>query len=161
MAKPTIQRLLDSGVQFGEISQKQAKQLVKQLAKAGEVQRRDTERLVNDLVMRGREGTERMNDLVQREVSKQMATMSAQLDDLQNRMEEFTNSIGSRLQGGDQSPAPASTTATKKAAAKKSTAKKAAASTPAANVAATSPDGAAGSSGVAPIKTTRDQRDAD
>ena len=46
MAKSTLQRLVDSGLQVSEMSRQQAESVVRQLVKAGEVQRRDAENLV-------------------------------------------------------------------------------------------------------------------
>ncbi|MFK7918431.1 MAG: hypothetical protein AB8G14_10165, partial [Ilumatobacter sp.] len=76
MAQSSLQRLLDAGVQFGEMSRKQAEGVVRQLVKAGDVQRRDTEKLVASLVERGKDTSDRLSDIIQREVSKQVSWMS-------------------------------------------------------------------------------------
>ena len=55
MAKNTLQRLLDEGVQFTEMSRKQAESTVKKLVKAGEVRRSEAEATVQSLLERGKE----------------------------------------------------------------------------------------------------------
>src|SRR6056297_321309 len=59
MAQSTLQRLLDAGMQFGEVSRKQAEGVVRALVSAGEVQKRDAEKLVGGLVERGKDTSER------------------------------------------------------------------------------------------------------
>ena len=54
MAKTTVQRLVDAGVEFSDISRKQAESIVKSLGKVGEVRRADTEKAVQTLLERGR-----------------------------------------------------------------------------------------------------------
>ena len=54
MAKNTLQKLLESGVQFSEMTRKQAEAAVKKLVKAGEVRRSETEATVQTLIERGK-----------------------------------------------------------------------------------------------------------
>jgi len=129
VATSTIQRLIDSGLQFGEMSKQQAEQLVKQLVKIGDVQKKDAEKTINAIVARGRETSEQIAETVQREVSKQVTWLSERFDDLENRFEELAESITDRVNGGDSDEA---------APAKKK---------------------AAGSSGVAPVAKSRAERD--
>ena len=76
MPNPTIKSYLEAGVQFTEMSKKQAESLVKALVKSGDVRRKDAEELVQSLVARGRETTEKISALVHSEVAKQMAALS-------------------------------------------------------------------------------------
>ena len=78
MAKTTLQRLVDAGVEFRNISRKQAESIVQSMVKAGEVGRDDAEKAVQTLLDRGRETSENM----QREFSKQMTWLSERFDEL-------------------------------------------------------------------------------
>ena len=55
---PVLKRLLDTGMQFGEMSQKNAEKLVDDFVKAGQMRRKDAEKTVQQLVERGRATTE-------------------------------------------------------------------------------------------------------
>src|SRR6186997_92114 len=66
MEIPTIQQLIDAGVEFTEVTRERADAFVKQLVDRGEVQRRDAERVVQELVDRGRETSERFDELEKR-----------------------------------------------------------------------------------------------
>jgi polyhydroxyalkanoate synthesis regulator phasin len=150
MEIPTIQQLIDAGVEFTEVSRNQADAFVKQLVDRGEVQRQDAERVVKALVDRGRETSERIAATVQREVSKQVGIMTERFDELEQRFEALTemlvdrvpaagtvvrrSSVGVTATGGVPVVRAATQTAAgttgarsasaKKSAAKKSTAKK-------------------------------------
>ena len=125
MANSSLQRLLDAGVQFGEVSRKQAESVVRQLVKAGEVPRTDAEKMVRELVERGKDTSERMSEIIQREVSKQVSWMSERFDEIEDRFEDLSEKLGERV--GQKKAASKKAPAKKKAAAKKAPAKKKAA----------------------------------
>ena len=54
MAKPTIKSYVEAGAQFTEMSRQQAEAVVKRLVKSGDVRRRDTEHMVQTILIRGR-----------------------------------------------------------------------------------------------------------
>jgi polyhydroxyalkanoate synthesis regulator phasin len=168
MAKSNVQKLLEAGVQFTEMSRQQAETFVRALVKSGEVRRKDAEDTIQSLVERSRETTDRVATLVQQEVSKQVTTIAEQYEDLENRIEALTGQLA-RLAGTNdaiENSAPArqadndaaakeQAPAKKKAAAKKTAAKK---KTPAkrnAPAKQASGDGAVGSSGVRRVSTSR------
>ena len=97
MEIPTIQQLIDAGVEFTEVTREKADAFVKQLVDRGEVQRRDAERVVQELVDRGRETSERIAANVQREVAKQVAIMSERFDELEERFEALTEMLAERV----------------------------------------------------------------
>jgi polyhydroxyalkanoate synthesis regulator phasin len=130
MANPNIKSYLEAGLQFTEMSKKQAEVLVKSLVKSGEVKRKDAEKLAQEFVDRSRETAEHLAAVVQIEVAKQMAALSARLDELERSLK-------------GSSPAPAKKAPAKKAPAKNAPAKKKAAAEP------------VGSSGVRKVSTTR------
>ena len=90
MARSTLQRLVDSGLQVSEMSRQQAESVVRQLVKAGEVQRRDAEELVQRLLDMGRETTLRLAEQVEAELLRQIRQLSARVDDLESRLESAT-----------------------------------------------------------------------
>ena len=55
---PVLKRLLDTGMQYTEMSQKNAEKIVSEFVKAGQVRRKDAEKVVQRLVERGRSTTE-------------------------------------------------------------------------------------------------------
>jgi polyhydroxyalkanoate synthesis regulator phasin len=121
MAKrSTLQQLMDSGVQFTEMSRKQAESAVKSWVKAGQVRRSEAEANVQMLLERGKETAAQIAEAVQAEVTKQLGWLANRVDDLEEQIEGFV----SRLTPG-QAAAPAKRTAAKKAPAKRTAAKKA------------------------------------
>ena len=126
MADNLIKRLLDAGVQFTETSRDRAESLVRELSDSGEMRRKDAERIVNDLVERGRESTEQFIATVRREVAKQMDLMAERMDDVEGRLDDLAKKIGMGTRSGRSAKkAPAKKAPAKKAPAKKAPAKKA------------------------------------
>jgi polyhydroxyalkanoate synthesis regulator phasin len=119
---PVLKRWLDTGMQYTEMSQKNAEKLVSDFVKAGQVRRKDAEKTVKQLVERGRTTTEHVVSLIQSEVSKQVGKFAKRLDDVEARVEDVAGSFGL----GSKTPVKKAAPPVKKAAAKKSAAKKAA-----------------------------------
>ena len=93
MAKSPIQKFLDAGVQFTDLSRKQAEGLVRSLVKSGDVRRKDAEQMVQTLVDRGRDTTERIASMVQQEVARQFAAFSEQFDELEDKIEAIADHL--------------------------------------------------------------------
>src|SRR3954471_22244337 len=89
-----FKRLLETGAQFGELSQKNAERLVSELVKAGDMRRKDAEQTVQRLVERGRATTEHYARLAQAEVSKQLGRLAQRLDEVESRVEEVAAGFG-------------------------------------------------------------------
>jgi polyhydroxyalkanoate synthesis regulator phasin len=122
---PVLKRWLDTGLQYTEMSQKNAEKLVSDFVKAGQVRRKDAEKTVKQLVERGRTTTEHVVSLIQSEVSKQLGKFAQRLDDIEARVEDVAGNFGY----GSKTAAKKAPTATVKSAAapaKKAAAKKAA-----------------------------------
>ena len=129
---PVLKRWLDTGMQYTEMSQKNAEKLVSDFVRAGQVRRKDAEKTVKQLVERGRTTTEHVVSLIQSEVSKQLGRFAKRLDDVEARVEDVAGNFGL----GSKTPAkkaPAkkaagpsgvAKVAVKKASAKKAPAKK-------------------------------------
>jgi polyhydroxyalkanoate synthesis regulator phasin len=122
-----IKRLIDAGLSFTQMSQAKAEEIAKDLQEAGQLRVDEAQATVQDLMARGRENTENLVRLIQREVTKQLESMGVDLSDIEARVEELAARAGIWTPGGGSS-ASATSTATsspaKKSTAKKSTAKK-------------------------------------
>jgi polyhydroxyalkanoate synthesis regulator phasin len=132
---PVLKRLLDTGMQYTEMSQKNAEKLVSDFVRAGQVRRKDAEKTVKQLVERGRTTTEHVVGLIQSEVSKQLGKFAQRLDDVEARVEDVASNFGlGSKSAAKKAPAavvrpaaaPAKKAPAKKAAKKKAPAKKAA-----------------------------------
>lgn len=110
---PLIKRYLDAGMAFTQMTQSRAEAIVKELVKAGEVQAQRTEELVSQLVERSRKNTDKLLEVVRKEVRDQIAGLGLATKDDIARLEK-------------KLAAPS-----KKSASKKSTSKKPASKKPA------------------------------
>ena len=170
MESSSIQKFLDAGVQFTDMTRKQAESLVKSLVQNGELRRKDAEKTVQDLVERGRDTSEKLNARIEAEVNKQVKAARARFDDLEGRVESLAEQVRSMAPSdgaAEKSPAkksPAKKSTAKKSPAKKSTAKKSTAkkspakkSTAKKSTAKKSPakKQAVGTSGVRKVSTSR------
>ena len=91
MAKNTLMQLLESGVQFTQMSRKQAEATVKGLVKAGEVRRSEAEATVQEMLERGRATATQVAEAVQAEVAKQLGWLASRVDDLEDQLESFVS----------------------------------------------------------------------
>lgn len=91
---PLLKRMLDAGMQFTEMSQKQAEKLVKEFVKVGQVRRKDTDEMVRQMVDRGRGLSEQIVATVQAELSKQLGKLAGRLDDVEARLEAIAARVG-------------------------------------------------------------------
>ena len=119
---PLIKRYLDAGMAFTQMTQARAEAIVKDLVKAGEVQAQKTEELVTQIVERSRKNTDRLLEVVRKEVRDQIAGLGLATKDDIARLEK-------KLSAAPAKKAPAKKKAatkagTKKRAAAKKTAKK-------------------------------------
>jgi len=113
-----FRRYIDAGAALTQLTRARAEELVQELVKNGEVQRKEAQAKVDDLIERSRKSTEALLTLVHAEVSNQLSSLGiGSLDDLARQVVSLLGRGGS----------PAKKSAAKKSAAKKSAAKKAAA----------------------------------
>jgi polyhydroxyalkanoate synthesis regulator phasin len=119
----TFKRYLDAGTAFMEMPRKRAENIVKDLVKAGELQRKQAQQAVDDLLERSRKNTEQLVDLVRREITTQLSTLGVATKDDIARLESRLASLG-----GPKPPpgAPVKAQAKKAGPAKKAGGKKAA-----------------------------------
>ena len=121
-----VKRLLDAGMQFTEMSQEQAEKIVKELVKNGQARRKDSTKLVEELLGRGREATESAVAAVQAGWAKQVGRFAARLDEIEANVEDIAQKLGITKAPATKA-APAKKAAAAKAPAKKAPGKKAAA----------------------------------
>jgi len=94
MANDTLKRYLDAGMAFTALTQAKAEAIVKDLVKTGEVQTEQAQAAVADLLDRSRQNTERIVEMVRREVTEQVKTLGlvgqAEFARLEKRIEDLT-----------------------------------------------------------------------
>ena len=93
-ANPTLKKMLDAGMQFTEMSQKQAEKIVKEFVKAGQARKKDSDELVRQMVDRGRSLSEQVFAAIQAELAKQMGKFASRLDDVEGRVEALAAKVG-------------------------------------------------------------------
>ena len=122
---PLIKRYLDAGIAFTQMTQARAEAIVKDLVKAGEVQAAKTEELVNQILERSRKNTDRLLEIVRKEVRDQVASLGLATKDDIARLEK---QIAGRSTGTKRAAksTKAAKKATKKAVARKAATKKSA-----------------------------------
>ena len=118
-----LKRYLDAGMSFTAMTRAKAEAIVKELARAGEIQREQVQAQVDELVQRSRHNSDQLRTLVRKEVGTQFSGLGLvtrrDLNALERRLTERF--------GGATKTAPAKKAAGKKAASRKQAAKKAAA----------------------------------
>src|SRR3954463_6278591 len=117
-----IQRYLDAGMQFTQMTRARAEAIVRDLVKAGEVQAEQAQALVADMVDRSRKNTERLVEQIQNEVRKQVSVAEFVTKDTVSRLQSQIDDLRKQLpgpMGGGQKKAPAKKAAAKAAPAKK------------------------------------------
>ena len=82
-----IKRLLDAGLQFTQMTQRRAEELVADLVKAGEVQAEQAQTFVTEVYDRSRKNSEEFVDRVRAEVRNQVAALDLVTRDTLNRLE--------------------------------------------------------------------------
>ena len=70
-----LKRYLDAGMAFTQLTRARAEAIVKDLVKAGELQREQTQERVDDLLERSRKNTDQLRDLVRKEIREQLASI--------------------------------------------------------------------------------------
>jgi polyhydroxyalkanoate synthesis regulator phasin len=101
-----LRRYLDAGMAFTQLTRARAEAIVKDLVKAGELQREQTQDALEELLERSRKNTDQLRDLVRKEIREQLAAIGLATKDDIARIER-------KLSGGG--------TAKKAAPAKKAT----------------------------------------
>ena len=109
---PLLKKMLDAGMQFTEMSQKQAEKLVKEFVKAGQARKKDSDELVRQIVDRGRTLSEQVVASVQAEAAKQMSKFAGRLDEIEVRVEALAAKVGMSPKATTETAAAPATPAT-------------------------------------------------
>ena len=116
----SLQRYIDAGIAFTQMTRKKAEELVTELVQSGDLQRGDAKARVDELLERSRQGTEVIVTTVRTEVTRQLGAVGiANLEDLAQQVAALLGRSGSDA----ATKTTAKKTAAKKTAAKKTTAK--------------------------------------
>lgn len=137
-----LKRYLEAGAVLGHVTRARAEEIVRELVSAGDVQREQAQRWVDELVERSRRASEELLELVRSEVTNQLGAMGLDPEELARQAADLlrhsaevgraaTSAAADRLSGsprGGGRKASGSRAAAKKSAgtAKKRTAKKSA-----------------------------------
>jgi polyhydroxyalkanoate synthesis regulator phasin len=106
-----LRRYLDAGMAFTQLTRARAEAIVKDLVKAGELQREQTQDALEELLERSRKNTDQLRDLVRKEIRQQLASIGLATKDDIARLER-------KLTGGAKKAAPAKKASPAKKAAK-------------------------------------------
>ena len=121
-----LQRYIDAGIAFTHMTRKKAEELVSELVKNGDIQTDEARARVDELLERGRQGTEAIVSTVRSEVQRQLGAVGiTNLEDLAAQVAALLGRSGTAPKKSPAKKAPATKTATKKTATKKTAAKKA------------------------------------
>lgn len=112
-----LQRLLDAGAAFTQLTQARAEAIVKDLVSAGEVQTSQAQATVAELIERSRENTERLVDQLRTDFRSQIANMGLATKADIARLESRISSLGAARPAAKK----AATKATKRTPAKSAT----------------------------------------
>jgi polyhydroxyalkanoate synthesis regulator phasin len=113
-----LRRYLDAGIAFTEMTRARAEGIVKELVRAGEVQREGFQSQVDDLLQRSRRNTEQLRGLVRQEITTQLSQLGlATKDDLNALERRLTERFGgaAKKAAKKKATAPASKARAKRA----------------------------------------------
>lgn len=98
-----LRRYLDAGMAFTQLTRARAEAIVKDLVKAGELQREQTQDVLDDLLERSRKNTDQLRELVRKEIREQLAAIGLATKDDIARIERKLSGSG----GAAKKAAPA------------------------------------------------------
>jgi polyhydroxyalkanoate synthesis regulator phasin len=70
-----VRRYLEAGAEFGQMTRSRAESIIRDLVKAGEVQREQTQERIDELVDWSRRNRENVVQLIRREINNQLSAM--------------------------------------------------------------------------------------
>ena len=88
-----LKKYLDAGVAFTHLTQQRAEEIVRELVKAGEVKKRESQARVEELLERSKQTTDALRSFVETEVGAQIGRLGlatkAEVDELQRQVESL------------------------------------------------------------------------
>ena len=94
----SLKRYLDAGMAFTQMTRSRAEAIVKDLVKAGEIQQKQAQKQVDDLLERSRKNTEQLLDVIRSEVTSQLSALGLATRDDIARLE-------AKISAGTRAPA--------------------------------------------------------
>jgi polyhydroxyalkanoate synthesis regulator phasin len=91
-----LKRYLDAGMAFTQLTRARAEAIVKDLVKAGELQREQTQERVDELLERSRKNTDQLRDLVRKEIRQQLSSIGLATKDDIARLERKLSAGGAK-----------------------------------------------------------------
>jgi polyhydroxyalkanoate synthesis regulator phasin len=108
-------RYLDAGMEFSQMTRARAESIVKELIRAGEVQREQRQQRIEELLDRSRKNTEQLVDTVRKELTQQLSQIGvatkADIKRLESKIDSITK--GSNSKPAAKAPAKKATAAKK------------------------------------------------
>ena len=108
-------RYLDAGMEFSQLTRARAESIVKELIRAGEVQREQRQQQIEELLDRSRRNTEELVTTVRKELREQLGSLGVATKADLKRLEAKVDALAKK---SAPAKAPAKKTPAKKAAAK-------------------------------------------
>lgn len=107
-----LKRYLDAGIALTQMTRDRAEAIVRELVKAGEVQREHAQERVEELVDRGRRSSDALMEMVRKEIARQLAGMGVatrdDLAELKARLEARSSPAASPSPDSPSADSPAS-----------------------------------------------------
>jgi polyhydroxyalkanoate synthesis regulator phasin len=108
-----LQRYLEAGRAWTELTRQQAESMVKDLVRAGEVQQDRAKKAVDDLLERSRRNTEELSKMIRKEIKQQVSALGiATKDDLARLERKLSGSAAKKSTARKSSPVKKSTSST-------------------------------------------------
>ena len=110
-----LRKYVEAGIAFTQLTKTKAEAIVRELVKAGDVQREQAQDRVEELLDRSRKSTESMGDMIRKELAQQLSSMGfatkADVEALEARLEAriaaATGSPASPTPSAEKTPPPA------------------------------------------------------
>jgi polyhydroxyalkanoate synthesis regulator phasin len=97
-----FRRSFEAGTAFLDMTREKAEALVKELVKAGELQKGKAQKAIDEVLERSRKGAEELRDLIRREVNEQMTSLGLATKEDIDRLEARLTASG----GGSATASP-------------------------------------------------------
>lgn len=112
-----LRKYVEAGIAFTQLTKARAEAIVRELVKAGDVQREQAQDRVEELLDRSRKSTEGIAGLVRREIEKQLSSMGFATKDEVDKLEaRLEGRLAAMATAAAPAAKPAKTGAPKKAA---------------------------------------------
>lgn len=106
-----LRKYVEAGIAFTQLTKAKAESIVRELVRAGDVQREQAQDRVEELLDRSRKSTDGLVGVVRREIAQQLSSLGfatkADIEGLEARMEERLAAVAPKPAGPAPTPAKA------------------------------------------------------